>query len=109
MVDLSAATAGYNLAMQEFLADHEEIISKVKMLMVKLRQLIPSAKICTLTALNVKCRNETRWGSSFRMLHRYQKIREHIPELGIEYLDELLPTNRQNQSIHGFCVELQDF
>lgn len=48
--------------------------------MIKLKTLLLSEKLATYTSLRARTRNETRWGSTFDMLQRYQKVFNH-PDL----------------------------
>lgn len=86
--------------MKDFQAHFDDLLCLVHTLMIKLRQLIPAAKLCRLTHLKSRCRNATRWSSSFQMLDRYEKIRDVLPKLGLDYIDELLQSARQT----GFWV-----
>jgi hypothetical protein len=77
--------------------------------MSKLKNLIPAAKLRKLTHLKAKTRNTPRWSSTFEMILRYIKIRDFLPLLGINDLDELLLTVRENRDIDSICDETKDF
>lgn len=55
------ASHRYNLAVKDLLLGEEDVILKVHALMSKLKTLLLSAKLRSLTDLRAKTRNATRW------------------------------------------------
>jgi hypothetical protein len=59
-----------------------------------LKNLFPAAKLRKYTYLKAKTRNATQWSSTFKMMLPYIQIRDFLPLLEIDELDELLLTVR---------------
>jgi hypothetical protein len=97
------------LAAKTYLEAYEDTLQKIHDIMSKLKNLIPAAKLRKLTHLKAKIRNATRWSSTFEMILRYTKIRDFLPLLEINELDELLLTVRQNREIDSICEEMKYF
>ncbi|KAE9156296.1 hypothetical protein PF005_g33267, partial [Phytophthora fragariae] len=57
---------------------HEEDLATVQSLMVRLRTLKQSAKLRLKTPLRPVIRQDTRWSSTFCMVHRYFRLLEHL-------------------------------
>lgn len=62
---IGCASHRFNLAVKDILSQNEDIVMLIRALIVRLRNLIPSAKLRKLTPLEAKIDNETRWSSSF--------------------------------------------
>jgi hypothetical protein len=58
--------------------------------MIKLKQMIPAAKLRSFTHLKVKTKNARRWSSTIAMILRYTKIKEFLPRLEINEIDYLV-------------------
>ena len=78
---IGCASHRLNLAVQDFIKVDELLISKVNNLMVKLRNLLLSAKLRRLTPFRPKLRNSTSWNSIFDIIARYLQIRTFLPSL----------------------------
>jgi hypothetical protein len=92
-----------------YLEAYDDTLQKINDIMSKLKNLIPAAKLRKLTHLKAKTRNATRWSSTFEMILRYIKIRDFLPLLEINELDELLLTVSENCEIDSICEEMKDF
>ncbi|RHY80984.1 hypothetical protein DYB26_014165 [Aphanomyces astaci] len=96
---IGSASHGFNLFVSDVLAEHEELLVAVNAIMKKLANIIPSAKLRRLTDLRPKQRNQTRWNSSVAMLDRYVKLKPFLPLMGVEEIDNLLLSVRQDRDI----------
>ena len=74
--------------------------------MKKLKNPIPAVHLRKFTHLRATCNNVTRWSSSANMFVRYPNIKEFLPQLAIDDLDDLLLTARKNKSIDTICDDL---
>jgi hypothetical protein len=99
----------FNLAVKTYLEEYEDTLQKINDIMSKLKNLIPAAKLRKLRHLKAKTRNATQWSSTFEMILRYDKIRDFLPLLEINELDELLLTVRENHEIDSIYEEMKDF
>lgn len=89
----------YNLAVKDVIHLHTKMIEQIKQIMSKLCFPLRRAKLREMTDLSpVKC-NETRWSSMHVMLKRYVAIREFLPKLMIEDVDELLLSRKDDQQV----------
>ncbi|ETV75063.1 hypothetical protein H257_10662 [Aphanomyces astaci] len=98
----------FNLFVGDVLAEHEELLVAVNAIMKKLTNFIPSAKLRRLTDLRPKQRNQTRWNSSVAMLDRYVKLTPFLPLMGVEEIDNLLLSVRQDRDIDLLLAKLID-
>eukprot|EP00171_Calliarthron_tuberculosum_P002604 IDg2604t1 len=96
---VGCASHRFNLAVQDILSSYEDVLSLVHNLMLKLRNLIAAAKLRNLTHLRPKMRNVTWWSSSYEMLRRYQRLREFLPMLHLDSVDELTPNHRDDVTL----------
>ncbi|KAG6967622.1 hypothetical protein JG688_00006223 [Phytophthora aleatoria] len=88
------------------LQEHEEDLAVVQALMVKLRTLNQSAKLRLKTDLRPVIRPETRWSSTFMMLHRYFQLLEHL-DADDEDIADLLPSPACNRRLRSLLNELE--
>ena len=88
---IGCASQRHNLAVNNFLLPHENLISKVHAIMVKMSNL---KRAGALRRKNVNLqsifRNKTRWSSTYEMLVRYKALRPHLPENDLELLPYFL-------------------
>lgn len=106
---IGCASHRYNLCVKDMIQDSTTVIDKVQAVMKKLRYPIPAATLRQHTHLRAKCHNVTRWSSTASMLHRFQKIKEFIPELGIEEVIDIMPTSREQRTIERLTAQFVDF
>ncbi|RHZ21995.1 hypothetical protein DYB37_006755 [Aphanomyces astaci] len=57
----------FNLVVSDLLSNHDVVIQKVNILMRKLRNILPAARLRRLTPLRAKTLNATRWTSAFSL------------------------------------------
>ena len=88
---IGCASHRLNLAVNNFLLPHENLISKVHTIMVKMSNL---KRAGTLRRKNVNLqpilRNKTRWSSTYEMLVRHKALRLHLPKNDLELLPYFL-------------------
>ena len=105
---VGCASHRFNLAVKDMLEDYTNLTTKVYHLMKKLRNIIHSAKLRKMTPLRPKCGNVTRWSSTFVMMERYMKLKEFLPQLCLDDVDDLLPTAREDREIEALLERLAD-
>jgi len=93
---------------KDILNDYEDILATVNQLMKKLKNIIPSAKLRKFTPLKPKCRNVTRWSSTYEMLRRYKRLRRFLPLLNLDEIEDLLPSSRQDRDIDNLLTLLAE-
>lgn len=105
---IGCASHRFNLAMKEFFSSYEDQINKINAIMTKLKQLIPAAKLRSFTHLKAKTKNATRWSSTFAMILRYTQIKEFLPRLEINEIDDFILSAKENRDIDSLLEELKD-
>lgn len=105
---VGCASNRFNLAVPDILKDYEELISKVHNLMKKLSTPKMLAKLRNHTHLRPLRHNSTRWSSVFFMIKRFCDLREVLPKLGSETIDDLTPNNTQCRKIEAVLTKLSD-
>ena len=76
---LGCASHRFNLAVQQYLEEHKELLGKIHELMKKFSTIKGRAYLHTFTHLEPRLRQETRWSSTFTMVQRYMRF---IPLFG---------------------------
>ncbi|ETO62560.1 hypothetical protein F444_19540 [Phytophthora nicotianae P1976] len=104
---IGCASHRLNRAVQHELQEHKADLAEVQALMIKLRTLTQSAKLRLKTDLRPVIRQDTRWSSTFMMLHRYFELLEHLDTTDDEIAD-LLPSASCNRRLRAFLKELMD-
>ncbi|GMF63039.1 unnamed protein product [Phytophthora fragariaefolia] len=104
---IGCASHRLNRAVQKELQDHEADLSDVQSVMTKLRPLTQSAKLRLKTKLRPVIRQDTRWSSTFTMLHRYFELLEHLDAHDDDIAD-LLPASASNRRLCALLKELKD-
>ena len=97
----------FNIALQQILNEHSTMIEQINRIMLKLKNVIPAAKLEKFTKYKAKPRNTTRWSSTFEMLKRFQLIRPHLRKLQIDDIDKDIPTRRENEEIDDLVKRLE--
>ena len=105
---IGCASHRFNLAVKDMLEEYEPLTTQVYFLMKKLKNIIPSAKLRKLTPLRPKCANVTRWSSTYEMLLRYTQLKEFLPSLHLDEVDDLLLTTRKDREIDQLLEMLTD-
>lgn len=98
----------FNLALQDILRDHEDVLEKVNKVMSKLKDPVPAGKLRKHTPLVAKTRNVTRWGSTFIMLERYCAIKDYIPKLDLKDIEEMTITKKRNDVVDSLFERLAE-
>ena len=104
---LKSATHRFNLAMNDILKAHEQIIDKVTAIMEKLRSYILASKLQKFTQVRPKVINTTRWSSTYDMLWRSTRIRKFLGDLESVEIDSLFLTLSENRRIDTLLGELE--
>ena len=76
---IGCASHRFNLAVQQYLEEHEELLRKIHELMKKFSTIKGRAYLHTFTHLEPRLRQDTRWSSTFTMVLRYVRF---IPLFG---------------------------
>ncbi|ETP47049.1 hypothetical protein F442_06809 [Phytophthora nicotianae P10297] len=95
-------------AVQQHLAQNEDDLAAVQALMAKLRTIKQSTKLRFKTTLWPAIRQDTHWGSTFSMVHRYFALLEFL-DLDDEELMDLLPPPACNRRLKKLYADLKDF
>jgi hypothetical protein len=83
----------FNLAMQQFLADHVELLSSINILMGQLGRLRAGGQLRRLTELRPVRRNATRWSSVYKMVQRFVELLPYLDD--VPSVDEYMLTRAQ--------------
>eukprot|EP00644_Phytophthora_capsici_P008312 jgi/Phyca11/114634/e_gw1.26.394.1 len=101
---VGCASHRLNRAVQVDMKQYEDDLSGVQALMVRLRTLKQSAKLRSKTSLRPIIRQDTRWSSTFSMVHRYFKLLEHLDPTDDDIVD-VLPAPSCNKRL---LLQLKD-
>jgi hypothetical protein len=105
---IGCASYRFNFAMKEFFSSYEDQINEINAIMIKLKQMIPAAKLRSFTHLKVKTKNARRWSSTIAMILRYTKIKQFLPRLEVNEIDDLVLSAKENRDIDALLEELKD-
>lgn len=105
---IGCASHRYNLAVQDILSEHEELLSKINTLMIKLKSLLLGAKLMKITGLKARTRNQTRWSSTFQMLVRYLDIKDHLHKLNSVEVDILSLSTAEDRRVTELFERLKN-
>eukprot|EP00644_Phytophthora_capsici_P018605 jgi/Phyca11/128089/e_gw1.73.133.1 len=103
---VGCASHRLNLAVTLVTASLESVLVKIQGLVVRLRTLNESAKLRFKTKLRPVLRQDTRWGSTFKMLHRYFDLLEYIDRAD-ENLAEFIPSASENKKLKVLLSALE--
>ena len=112
---IGCASHRLNLAVKEIISSNDEnasIVRQIDLLMGELKTLKNSSILRTLTALNPERKNVTRWYSTFMMLLKWSRLREHIlPSCSMfpKEVVDLIPTPAQDSAITDLLDVLKKF
>jgi hypothetical protein len=103
---VGCASHRFNLAVTDFLADHETLLAKIQDLMTKLRTIKGRAILRCATDLAPLLRNDTRWSSTYAMVQRYVKLEPVLNSLGhgtlVEFgIQPLLLRRAESEKTHA--------
>ena len=105
---VGCASHRFNLAVQDIITTHDDLMDKVNNLMRRLKYAIPASKLRKFTDLRAKTKNVTRWSSTYKMLLRYTEIKSHLHALQLLELEPLIPTLVEDKRIEGLVKILAD-
>ncbi|KAG2835024.1 hypothetical protein PC129_g7932 [Phytophthora cactorum] len=95
-----------NRAVQGDMEHYEDDLACVQALMMRLRTLKQSAKFRLKTSLRPVIRLDTRWSSTFSMVHRYFKLLEHLDSTDDAIVD-VLPAPPCNKRLLSLLKDLK--
>ncbi|EGZ08115.1 hypothetical protein PHYSODRAFT_526629, partial [Phytophthora sojae] len=104
---IGCASHRFNLAVNKYLEDYTEEVSVVSALMQALPTINNRAALKDQTKLSPLRPNVTRWGSTFKMLARYVRIRDDIKQ--VEAVFDLIPTAAMHERIKSLLEDLRIF
>lgn len=87
--------------------DHLGMIDKVRDLMKKMRNTKTRAQCHKHTKLSSLVCNETRWSSLHAMLRRYVELKEHLHQLHVEEIEDLISSGNEHEGIVDLCKTLR--
>lgn len=105
---VGCASHRFNLAVKDLIGQEWALVEVVQKVMLKLRNLIPAAKLRRHTPLKPLLNNVTRWSSTHSMLRRYQQLRDFVPSIGDDGITILLPSNAEEKKIDGLVLILDE-
>jgi hypothetical protein len=94
-----------NLAVNNYLQQHETLLSKLNDLMQRLLNLKAGGKLRQRTLLRPKLRCKTRWSGAFEMIERYTKLRPHLTPADILWAD-VLPSAMDDVTLDSLLAAL---
>lgn len=101
-------STGFNLPLNVFIYQHEELVLRVTDIMRQLSYQIPAAELRHLTNLRVKLNNKTRWVYTYHMLQRYIDIKYYIPQLVLPESSDVRLTSSQLNDIKDLCEKFAE-
>ncbi|RLN87487.1 hypothetical protein BBJ28_00025084 [Nothophytophthora sp. Chile5] len=104
---VGCASHRFNLAVNKFLAPHEDLLAEVNTLMVELQKENNFAELKKHTELLPVKRNVTRWSSTFTMVQRYIRIRGEIKK--VDAVEDLIPTGAKHRKLVALFEHLKKF
>ncbi|EGZ30694.1 hypothetical protein PHYSODRAFT_473627, partial [Phytophthora sojae] len=104
---IGCASHRFNFAVNKYLEDYTDEVSAVSALMQALRTINNRAALKDETKLSPLRPNVTRWGSTFKMLARYVRIRDDIKQ--VEAVFDLIPKAAMHERIKSLLEDLRIF
>lgn len=106
---IGCASHRFNLAVQKYLEQHENVITNINRIMGLLSNLKKAGKLRQFTDLEPVIMNATRWSSKHDMIERYFRLEEYIKEMDDNDLDILVPSGRELADLKKIQTQLDDF
>ncbi|KAG6976241.1 hypothetical protein JG688_00001579, partial [Phytophthora aleatoria] len=103
---VGCASHRLNRAVQVDMEQYEDDLACVQALMMRLRTLKQSAKLRLKTSLRPVIRQDTRWSSTFSMVHRYFKLLGHLDPTDDAIVD-VLPAPPCNKRLLSLLNDLK--
>ncbi|KAK1938966.1 hypothetical protein P3T76_009041 [Phytophthora citrophthora] len=94
-----------NLATQQHVSTHKNLLAQVNELMCQLRTKKNAATLSKCTEVRLVKRNVNRWSSTFKMVKRFLQIKDAIKH--VEALEELVPRDRDCRKLEKLWEDLQ--
>lgn len=104
---IRCASHRFNLAVQDVMKSYVPIITKIQSIMIELLTLQNAAKFRTLTNLRARLNNETRWSPTYAILGSFPDLMEHLPLLGVDEIDKLLPNAVECRKIDTLIEQMK--
>jgi hypothetical protein len=106
---IGCASHRFNLAVQKYLEQHQNVITNIHRIMALLSNLKKAGKLRQFTELEPVTMNATRWSSKYAMIERYFRLEEYIKLMNDVELDILLPSGRELAELKAIQNQLGDF
>ena len=106
---VGCASHRLNLAVRDVMSNDERLINKDNNLMLKLQNLVLSAKLRRMTLLRPLIRSTTRWSSTFNMVNRYIRFREFVEQTESVEIDEMMLMPSENRKVDVLIEKLKDY
>ncbi|KAF0708669.1 hypothetical protein AaE_013120 [Aphanomyces astaci] len=104
---IGCASHRFNLAVSDYIGQ-SKLVAKINTLMLKLKNLLPAAKLRQFTPLVAKTRNVTRWSSTFAMVSRYRELRPFLQRIDDDDIAALMLTAREDRQADELLNSLTD-
>ncbi|RHY24224.1 hypothetical protein DYB25_009153 [Aphanomyces astaci] len=75
---VGCASHRLNLAVRKWMERHEHVLDRIQAIMIRARTVKNRAALRALTHLAPRLRNDTRWSSSYEMVHRFFEIKDAL-------------------------------
>ncbi|RHZ39684.1 hypothetical protein DYB31_014553 [Aphanomyces astaci] len=75
---VGCASHRLNLAVRKWMERHEHVLDRIHAIMLRARTVKNRAALRALTHLAPRLRNDTRWSSSYEMVHRFFEIKDAL-------------------------------
>jgi len=99
-----------NLAVNQFLSIHDNLVQKVHELMVALKHPKNRIRLASAVVLTPEIDQSTRWGSTYTMLDKYLRLYPHFVECGFpEETKRLIPHFVEHEEIITLTEQLKEF
>lgn len=97
----------YNLALEAIMEKNKAAIDDVKEIMKQISFQIPVARLRQVTHCKAKLDIGTPWSSKFQKIKRYSALKQHLEELHLDEIDELLLTSHRHDEVVNICQRLK--
>jgi len=99
-----------NLAVNEFLSLHSELVQNIHDLMVALKHPKNRIRLASAIFLTPEIDQLTRWGSTYTMLSKYLRMYAHFGDCGLpEETKRLIPQFHDHEAIVTLTAQLEEF
>jgi hypothetical protein len=105
---IGCASHRFNLAVQSYLDTYDEIITSINNLMKVLTNVKKAGKLRMNTPLEPVTRNVTRWSSTYSMVERFFRLKEHLDQSDVDLLRHI-PSGPQVVLLEALRKDLKTF